>query len=64
MGTSVVNGIGNVAGAVMPFAAVFIFDRAGVSGVFLMIAVMYTLLAVACRFAPETLGIRSRKSTS
>lgn len=56
LGTSVVNGIGNVAGAVMPFAAVFIFDRTGVSGVFLMIAVMYTLLAVACRFAPETLG--------
>ena len=57
LGTSVVNGIGNVAGAVMPFAAVFIFDRAGVSGVFLMIAAMYTLLAVACRFAPETLGV-------
>ena len=28
MGTSVVNGIGNVAGAVMPFAALFFFDRA------------------------------------
>jgi MFS family permease len=56
LGTSVVNGIGNVAGAVMPFAAVFIFDRTGISGVFLMIAVMYTLLAVVCRFAPETLG--------
>jgi MFS transporter, putative metabolite:H+ symporter len=56
LGTSVVNGVGNVAGAVMPFAAVFMFDKAGISGVFLMIAVMYTLLAVACRFAPETLG--------
>ena len=56
LGTSVVNGIGNVAGAVMPFAAVFIFDRTGISGVFLMIAVMYTLLAVVSRFAPETLG--------
>ena len=42
LGTSVVNGIGNVAGAVMPFAAVFIFDRSGISGVFIMIAVMYT----------------------
>ena len=40
----------------MPFAAVFIFDRTGISGVFLMIAVMYTLLAMVCRFAPETLG--------
>jgi MFS family permease len=56
LGTSVVNGIGNVAGAVMPFAAVFLFDRTGVSGVFVMIAVMYTVLAAVCRFAPETLG--------
>lgn len=56
LGSSIVNGLGNVAGAVMPFAAVFAFDRAGASGVFLMIAGMYTLLAIACRFAPETRG--------
>ncbi|WP_395124922.1 MFS transporter [Antrihabitans spumae] len=56
MGASVVNGIGNVAGAVMPFAALFFFDRAGVAGVFLMIAVMYALLVVAARFGPETFG--------
>ncbi|WP_218780490.1 MFS transporter [Rhodococcus sp. NCIMB 12038] len=56
MGTSVVNGIGNVAGAVMPFAALFFFDRFGVPGVFSMIAVMYALLVVAARFGPETLG--------
>lgn len=56
MGTSVVNGIGNVAGAVMPFAALFFFDRAGVAGVFIMIAVMYVLLVVAARFGPETFG--------
>ncbi len=56
MGTSVVNGIGNVAGAVMPFAALFFFDRAGVAGVFVMIAVMYVLLVVAARFGPETFG--------
>ncbi|MGU3502754.1 MFS transporter [Mycobacterium sp. C31M] len=56
MGTSVVNGIGNVAGAVMPFAALFFFDRFGVPGVFFMIAVMYVLLFVASRFGPETLG--------
>ncbi|OPX06659.1 MFS transporter [Mycobacterium sp. AT1] len=56
MGTSVVNGIGNVAGAVMPFAALFFFDRAGVAGVFAMIAVMYALLVVAARFGPETFG--------
>ncbi|MHA3023841.1 MFS transporter [Mycobacterium sp. BMJ-28] len=56
MGASVVNGIGNVAGAVMPFAALFFFDRAGVAGVFGMIAVMYALLVVAARFGPETFG--------
>ncbi|GGF92144.1 MFS transporter [Rhodococcoides trifolii] len=56
MGASVVNGIGNVAGAVMPFAALFFFDRAGIAGVFLMIAGMYALLVVAARFGPETFG--------
>ncbi|MDV8023606.1 MFS transporter [Rhodococcus sp. IEGM 1330] len=56
MGTSVVNGIGNVAGAVMPFAALFFFDIAGVAGVFLMIAGMYVLLVVAAKFGPETFG--------
>ncbi|WP_245718102.1 MFS transporter [Nocardia miyunensis] len=56
MGASVVNGIGNVAGAVMPFAALFFFDLAGVAGVFAMIAVMYALLVVAARFGPETFG--------
>ncbi|HEX3785153.1 MAG TPA: MFS transporter [Pseudonocardiaceae bacterium] len=56
LGCSTVNGVGNVAGALMPFAAVFIFGHSGVGGVFLMIAVMYTILAVSARFAPETLG--------
>lgn len=56
LGCSTVNGVGNVAGAVMPFAAVFIFDHSGIAGVFLMIAAMYTILAFSARFAPETLG--------
>ena len=56
LGCSTVNGVGNVAGAVMPFAAVFIFNHSGIAGVFLMIAVMYTILTVSARFAPETLG--------
>ncbi|WP_245568781.1 MFS transporter [Nocardia concava] len=56
MGASVVNGIGNVAGAVMPFAALYFFDFAGVAGVFVMIAAMYALLVVAARFGPETFG--------
>lgn len=56
MGASVVNGIGNVAGAVMPFAALYFFGLGGVAGVFLMIAAMYAILVVAARFGPETFG--------
>ena len=55
-GTSIVNGIGNIAGAVMPFAAVALFAAFGFAGVFGMVAVMYLLLVVASRFAPETRG--------
>ena len=53
-GTSIVNGIGNVAGAVMPFAAVALYDRFSFAGVFGMVAVMYAVLVVVSRFAPET----------
>jgi putative MFS transporter len=53
-GTSIVNGIGNIAGAVMPFLAVALFARFGLAGVFGMVAVMYALLVLASRFAPET----------
>lgn len=61
MGTSVVNGIGNVAGAVMPFAALFFFDIAGVAGVFMMIAGMYVLLVVAAKFGPRPSADRWRR---
>ncbi|SFS65292.1 MFS transporter [Saccharopolyspora flava] len=53
-GTSIVNGIGNIAGAVMPFLAVALFGAFGFAGVFGMAAVMYALLVLATRFAPET----------
>ncbi|HEY2097236.1 MAG TPA: MFS transporter [Pseudonocardia sp.] len=53
-GTSIVNGIGNIAGAVMPFLAVALFAHFGLAGVFGMVAVMYALLVLASRFAPET----------
>lgn len=56
LGTSIVNGIGNVGGAIMPFAAVALFDSYGFTGVFGMVAVMYAILVVASRFAPETRG--------
>ncbi|WP_212567616.1 MULTISPECIES: MFS transporter [unclassified Pseudonocardia] len=55
-GTSIVNGIGNIAGAVMPFLAVALFARYDMAGVFGMVAVMYALLVAASRFAPETRG--------
>ena len=54
IGTSIVNGIGNIAGAVMPFLAVALFADFGFAGVFGMVAVMYAVLVVASRFAPET----------
>lgn len=54
LGTSLVNGIGNVSGAVMPLLAVVVFSRGGIGAVFLMLAVMYVALAGAALFAPET----------
>ncbi|MFC4948417.1 MFS transporter [Pseudonocardia sp. GCM10023141] len=55
LGTSIANGIGNVSGAVMPLLAVPVFMAFGVGGVFIMLAIMYVLLAVSAGFAPETL---------
>ena len=54
LGTSIANGIGNVSGAVMPLVAVPVFAAYGVGGVFVMLAIMYVLLAVSAIFAPET----------
>ncbi|MFJ6562382.1 MFS transporter [Streptomyces sp. NPDC091412] len=54
LGTSIVNGIGNVSGAVMPLIAVPVLHAYGMSGVFLMLASMYVVLAISARFAPET----------
>jgi MFS family permease len=54
LGTSIVNGIGNVSGAVMPLVAVALFAAGGIVGIFIMLAVMYVLLAVSAIFAPET----------
>jgi MFS family permease len=56
LGTSVVNGIGNVSGAVMPLLAVALFTTGGTAAMFLMLAAMYVLLAAAAAFAPETMG--------
>jgi len=55
-GASIVNGIGNIAGAVMPFLAVALYGSYAFAGVFGLAAVMYAVLVVASRFAPETRG--------
>lgn len=54
LGASLVNGIGNVSGAVMPLAAVAVFAVGRIGGVFVLLAAMYVLLAGAALFAPET----------
>ena len=54
LGASLVNGIGNVSGAVMPLAAVAVFAVGRIGGVFLLLAAMYVILAAAALFAPET----------
>ena len=56
LGTSVVNGIGNVSGAVMPLLAVALFTAHGVRSIFVLLAGMYVVLAACALFAPETRG--------
>jgi putative MFS transporter len=55
-GASIVNGIGNIAGAVMPFLAIALYGHFAFAGVFGLAAVMYAILVVASRFAPEARG--------
>ncbi|RKR74769.1 MFS transporter [Frondihabitans australicus] len=55
-GASIVNGIGNIAGAVMPYLAVALFGAFAFAGVFGLAAVMYAILVIASRFAPEARG--------
>ena len=55
-GASIVNGIGNIAGAVMPFLAIALYGSFAFAGVFGLAAVMYAVLVIASRFAPETRG--------
>lgn len=55
-GTAMVAVQGNVAGALAPLAAGWLLDASGVAAVFVVIACMYAVMAVATRFAPETHG--------
>ncbi|MEV5967623.1 MFS transporter [Kribbella sp. NPDC051952] len=55
-GTAMVAVQGNVAGAFVPILAGLLLDRAGMVAVFVLIAAMYSVMAIASRFAPETHG--------
>jgi putative MFS transporter len=55
-GSSITNGIGNIAGAIMPYAATALYADSKFAGVFGLAAVMYAVLVIAARFAPETRG--------
>jgi putative MFS transporter len=46
-----------VSASLVPLLAGVIFDAAGALGMFLMVGVMYAVMAVAVRFGPETLGL-------
>jgi len=43
--------------SLIPLAAGIIFDAAGAVGMFVLVAVMYAVMAVAVRFGPETHGL-------
>ena len=55
-GTSVIALQGNVAGAILPIGAAFLVDNYGAAPMFITIAAMFAILAIAVRFAPETHG--------
>ena len=55
-GSSIANGIGNIAGAVMPYAATALYADSKFAGVFGLAAAMYAVLVIAARFAPEARG--------
>ena len=46
-----------VAASLVPLLAGVVFDAAGAVGMFVMVGVMYVVMAVAVRFGPETLGM-------
>jgi putative MFS transporter len=46
-----------LAASLMPLLAGVIFDAAGALGMFIMVGVMYVVMAVAVRFGPETQGV-------
>lgn len=46
-----------VAASLVPLLAGIIVDAAGAVGMFIMVGVMYVIMAVTVRFGPETLGV-------
>jgi MFS family permease len=46
-----------VSASLVPLLAGVIFDAAGAGGIFVMVGVMYVIMATAVRFGPETQGV-------
>ena len=46
-----------LAASLVPLLAGMIFDAAGAVGIFVMVGVMYVIMATAARFGPETQGV-------
>ena len=46
-----------VSASLVPLLAGVIFDAAGAVGIFVMVGVMYVIMATAVRFGPETQGV-------
>ena len=56
-GTGAAVTVALVSASVIPFVAGVVFDSAGVVGMFVLVSVMYAVMAVAVRFGPETQGL-------
>ena len=55
-GTAFILATGTAAGACMPLVAGYLLERAGIAGVFGMVAAMYALFVLSVQSVPETYG--------
>lgn len=56
-GTGAAVTVALIAASIMPFIVGLIFDKVGAVGMFVLVAIMYAIMAVAVRFGPETKGL-------
>ncbi|WP_455353523.1 MFS transporter [Streptomyces sp. SYSU K217416] len=55
-GTALILALGSLAGGLTPILAGYIFDRAGVAGMFTLLGSLFVVFAIAVQFPPETFG--------